>query len=134
MPLRSVLGELASNIRATAPEESSHFGIALDIDPYFVSQDVAVAVAFLVTELVELAMSIDPVAQVRIALKPAEIVGKGRLSVTALALMGRSALTEALTKRYGRVIEGLARQLRAPMLHDTDAGRYRIDIAVVGRD
>ena len=134
LPLRSVLGELASNIRATAPDESAHFGITLDIDPYFVSQDVAVAVAFLVTELVELAMSIDPVAQVRIALKPADVADKGRLSVTALALTGHSDLTQALTKRYGRVIEGLARQLRAPLVHDAEAGRYRIDIAVVGRD
>ncbi len=134
LPLRSVLGELASNIRATAPDESAHLGITLDIDAFLVGQDVAVAVAFLVTEIVELAMSVDAVAQIRIALKPTDRDMRATLSVTALALTGSPALTEALTKRYGRVIEGLSRQLRSPLTRDDVAGQYRIDIAVIGQD
>lgn len=43
--LRSVIGELASNIRATAPEGATSLSIVLDVDPYLVNQDVAVAVA-----------------------------------------------------------------------------------------
>ena len=45
--LRAVVSELASNIRATAPDSVGRLSIALDVDPYMVSQDVAVAVAFL---------------------------------------------------------------------------------------
>ena len=134
LPLRSVLGELASNIRATAPDESAHLGITLEIDPFFVSQDVAVAVAFLVTEIVELAMSVDPVAQIRIGLKKTDREDRATLSVTAQALTGNPLLVEALTKRYGRVIEGLSRQLRSPLTRDDAAGQYRIDIAVIGQD
>src|SRR4029434_6076026 len=53
--LKSVIGELAANIRATAPERASGLGITLEIEPLLVNQDVAIAVAFLITELVELA-------------------------------------------------------------------------------
>ena len=120
--------------RATAPDESAHLGITLDIDPFFVGQDVAVAVAFLVTEIVELAMSVDPVAQIRIALKPTAREERASLTVTALALTGNSVLVEALAKRYGRVIEGLSRQLRSPLTRDDATGQYRIEIAVIGRD
>ncbi|MGJ3627799.1 hypothetical protein AB5I41_13990 [Sphingomonas sp. MMS24-JH45] len=67
--MRAVLGELASNIRATAPE-GTRVGIVLDIDDVHVTQDVAVAIAFLVTELVELAMTCDAQAQLRVSLKP----------------------------------------------------------------
>ncbi|MGI4732722.1 MAG: sensor histidine kinase [Janthinobacterium lividum] len=135
LPLRSVLGELASNIRATVPDESAHLGITLDIEPFLVSQDVAVAVAFLVTEIVELAMSADPVTQVRIGLQASEgRTDRATLSVTALALAGTSGTIDALSQRYGRVIEGLSRQLRSPMTRDVVTGRYQIDIAVLDRD
>ncbi|WP_174297993.1 sensor histidine kinase [Sphingomonas bacterium] len=135
LPLRSVLGELTSNIRATAPEESAHLGLTLDIDPVLVSQDVAVAVAFMVTEMIELAMTVDPAAQIRIALQaPPDRPDRATLSVTSVALTGSAGLARTLSQRYGRVIDGLARQLRAPLSRDESAGRYRIDIAVTGRD
>ncbi len=63
--LRTMIGELAANIRATAPESVSGIGISLDVAPLLVNQDVAVAVAFLVTETIELAMNCDPTAQIR---------------------------------------------------------------------
>ena len=130
--LRSVIGELASNIRATAPEGSSQIGIVLDVDPFFVNQDVAVAVTFLVTEMVELAMTCDPGAQLRVSIKSAD-AGRALLRVSARALSDSDALRAAIGQRYGRVIEGLSRQLRAPMHHDPLVGAYEIAIAVVGQ-
>ena len=44
------------------------------------------------------------------------------------------ALRKILTERYGRVIEGLSRQLRAKLHHDPLVGAYEITIAVSGRD
>jgi two-component sensor histidine kinase len=58
--LRSLIGELTSNLRATAPAEASHFHIMLDMAVAHVSQDVAVPVAFLITEMVELLMTAVP--------------------------------------------------------------------------
>ena len=132
--LRSVLGELASNIRSTAPEGAGSVGIALDVDPYLVSQDVAVALAFLVTETVELAMTCDPAAQVRIAIKPSETESRAVLRVVSRGFVESETLQHLVATRYGRVMEGLSRQLRAPLHHDPLVGAYEIAFAVLGRD
>lgn len=132
--LRSVIGELASNIRATAPEGATSLSIVLDVDPYLVNQDVAVAVAFLVTETIELAMNCDAAAQVRVAIKPGEDDKKAKLRVVSRAFVESERLETLLSTRYGRVIEGLSRQLRAPLHHDPMTGAYEIAIAVMGRD
>ena len=132
--MRSVLGELASNIRATAPEGASGVVIVLDIDNYLVTQDVAVAVAFLITETIELAMSVDPAASIRVALKPSDTEGRACLRIVTRALVDGDELRHLLGTRYGRVMEGLARQLRGKLHHDPMTGAYEITVAVIGRD
>ena len=131
--LRTMIGELSANIRATASDRSHGLGITLDIDPYLVNQDVAVAIAFLATETIELAMSCDPVAQIRIVVKPSDNPDKALLRVVSRALVEGDAFREAV-KRYGRVMEGLSRQLRSPLHHDPLIGAYEIAFAIVGRD
>jgi two-component sensor histidine kinase len=135
--LRTMIGELSANIRATVSDRSHGMGITLDIDPYLVNQDVAVALAFLVTETIELAMSCDPAAQIRIVVKPADkLVDKpdrALLRVVSRALVESDAFREALS-RYGRVMEGLSRQLRSPLHHDPLVGAYEIAFAITGRD
>lgn len=132
--LRSVLSELSANIRATAPERSSQLGVTLEIEPFFVSQDVAVAVAFLTTELIELAMSVQPAAQIRVSLTGTDVPDRARLRLSSPALIESDTLQELLARRYGRVLEGLARQLRSRLHHDPLTGAYEIEIAVVGRE
>lgn len=133
--LRSVLGELSANLRATAPEGGGRLSLVLDIDPFYVSQDTAVAVAFLTTELVELAMTIAPASQVRISLKP-ESGSEDRaiLRINSPALVEGDTLRDLLATRYGRVIEGLSRQLRTKLHHDPLVGAFEVVITVVGRD
>lgn len=133
LSLRPMLGELASNIRATAAE-GTQLRIQLDIDPYLVTQDVAVAVAFLATELIELAVTCDPAAQLRVSVKEAATPDRATLRVSSRALIESPELRDGLATRFGRVIEGLSRQLRAPLHHDPLAGAYEISIAVLGRD
>ena len=134
LSLRSVIGELASNIRATAPEESADLSIMLDIEPYLTTQDSAIAVAFIVTEIVELAMSCDPRAQIRISLRPDEDEKRAILRISAPALINCENLQRELDTRYGRVLEGLSRQLRSALHHEPLTGAYEIAITVVGRD
>ena len=131
--LRAVVGELASNIRATAPENSG-LSILLDVEPFLVTQDTAIAIAFLLTEIIELSVSITPAAQLRISVRSGETPGAAILRVSSPALVEGETLRELLTQRYGRVMEGLARQLRAPLHHDPLSGVYEIAIAVTGRD
>lgn len=133
LSLRSVVGELASSIRATAPE-GSRIGIALDVQPFLATQDVAIAIAFLITEIVELAMSVDPTAQLRISVAASDMPDRAALRIASPALIGRDALRDLLAERYGRVIEGLSRQLRSRLHHDPLAGSFEIAVAVTGRD
>lgn len=133
LELRSVIGELASNIRATAPERAQMIGISLEVEPFLVTQDTAVAVAFLITEIVELAIGCNPAAQVRISVRPGEEAGKAVLRVVSPALVDSADLQDLLANRYGRVMQGLARQLRTQLHHDPLSGAYEATIAVNGR-
>lgn len=132
--VRTMFGELAANIRATAPPASQGLGITLDIEPVTVNQDIGVAVAFLATELIELAMSCDPRAQIRIAVQALAAGDRATLRVVSRALIDGDALRALTGTRYARVLEGLARQLRAPLHHDPLAGAYEISFAIIGRD
>ena len=132
--LRTMIGELASNIRATQSERAQAIGLTLDIDAFLVNQDVAVALAFLVTEMIELAAACDPAAQVRVAVKPSDTDDRALLRVISRALVDGDELRELAGTRYGRVMEGLARQLRSKLHHDPLTGAYEIAFAVLGRD
>lgn len=131
--LRSMLGELASSLRATAPEDSA-LGIVIEVDPFTVNQDVAVAVAFLVTETVELALSCDPAAKVRLSLKATDTHRCATLRMSSPALIDGDMLRDGLASRYARVMEGLSRQLRSKLHHDPLAGAYEIGIPVIGEE
>jgi hypothetical protein len=87
LELRSVIGELAANIRATAPEQRGGLGITLEIEPLLVNQDVAIAVAFLITEIVELAVNCNPTTHVRISIKGGEEPDRAVLRVSSPALV-----------------------------------------------
>ena len=129
LELRSVIGELATNLRATAPDEALSMGISIDVEPLLVSQDVAVAVSFLITEIVEMAMECDPTNQTIISVRQNGEKGQALLRVESTALIEGERLRELLDMRYGRVITGLSRQLRQPIHHDAHIGSYEICIA-----
>ena len=131
--LKPLVSELAANLRATAPASASAMVIRLDLEPYYCTQDVAVSVAFLVTEVVEYAMFCGA-ASVQISL-----TGEGSAALTAAlvvesdSLRGLVACDEKLTDRFERIVTGLSRQLRSTIDRDTEIGRYSLAIAVVDR-
>lgn len=129
--LRALIGELASNLRATAPPDAAHMAITLDVMPAFATQDVAVPVAFLITELVELVMACDPGGRAAIALHPCDSPGRALLIIDAPSLNAEVCAGHPTMDRFRRIIEGLARQLRAKLTHDEQAGRYSIEIGIV---
>ena len=127
--LKSLISELAANLRATAPASAANMGIRLDIEPYYANQDVAVAVAFLITELVEFAMFRGG-ETIAISLRgdPGRIA---TLTVESESLRGGEPSANALAVRFERIVTGLSRQLRSTIHRDPELGRYTIDIAVV---
>jgi two-component sensor histidine kinase len=131
--VRPLISELSASLRGTAPHEARRFGIQIDSDDdLHISQDVAVPVAFLVTELVELAMLSDPRATMRISVHlEADRNDRALLQMASPALRAGPEMTLLLNERYGRVLTGLSRQLRSPLDHDAEAGRYSIAISVI---
>ena len=81
-------------------------------------------------------MTCDPAAQIRVAMKPsAESDHRATLRVVSRAFVeSDTTLRDLLSTRYGRVMEGLSRQLRSPLHHDPLTGAYEITLAVLGRD
>ncbi|AMK22554.1 signal transduction histidine kinase [Sphingobium sp. TKS] len=130
--VRSLISELSASLRSTAPAEARRFGIQIDSDNLHISQDVAVPIAFLLTELVELAMLSNPRTAMRISvqLEPGS-TGRAVLHILSPALRGSPDMTARLEERYGRVLTGLSRQLRAPLEHDPETGDYAIAITVL---
>ena len=127
--LKPLISELAANLRATAPTTASGMQIRLDIEPVHATQDVAVSVAFLVTEMVEFGM-LSGARLVSIVLE-LEDPGLARL---AIAMDGRpdgaAAADPTLSDRFERIITGLARQLRSTLEQDAESGRYAVRIVV----
>ena len=128
--LRSIVAELTANLRATAPVSAQHLTITLDMIPAFITQDVAVPVAFLVTEIVELVMNCDPTGHVAITLTPCESHDRATLSIQSSKLGEDVCERHSSRARFERIIMGLGRQLRSHLDYDPAAGRYQIEIAI----
>ena len=130
--LRPLISELGANLRATAPPAAAAMQMRLDIQPLHVTQDVAVSVAFLVTEITEFGM-LCGAGLVSIVLETAE-PGTARLAIEADSLAGEGDRDQALEERFDRIITGLARQLRSPLERDPARGRYAVTIGVLERN
>lgn len=130
--IKRLLAELATNLRATASVDKAAASITISAAHFGVSQDSAVAIAFLLTELVEMSMLINAAAPISITVTDASAGTKARLALTSNALKGDGTESESVAPRYARIIEGLSRQLRAPIHHDRAVGSYTIDFAVLG--
>lgn len=129
--LRALIGEIASNLRASA-HGSENPTITLNIMSGWAVQDIAVPIAFLITEIVELVMLCGPDTTIAISLTPVE--GKperGLLSITAASLALPQCRDNPTAERFDRIVGGLARQLRSPLDHEIEAGRYAIEIPIL---
>lgn len=129
--LRPLISELGANLRATAPASAAGMAIRLDIEPYYSTQDVAVSVAFLITEIVEFAMFCEAKG-VTISLS-GDTPGLARLMVISDSLKDAVTCDEMLQDRFTRIVTGLSRQLRSAIDHDAEEGTYGLDISVVDK-
>jgi two-component sensor histidine kinase len=126
--LKPLVSELAANLRANAPARAASMQIRLDIRSFYATQDVAVSVAFLITEIVEFGM-LCGAGIVSVTLDADEPDG-ARLSIEVDALAGDVECDPALEERFDRIITGLARQLRSTLTRDPERGLYSVRITV----
>lgn len=124
--LRPLVSELAAELRGGAPEEARGLRIELDVDSLNTTQDVAVAVGFLITEIVEYAMLHRPDEPVEISLRRDGDL-TARLTISSPVLVPDD--TEQPGKvQFERIVSGLAKQLRSPL--ERKLGRYCVDLPV----
>jgi two-component sensor histidine kinase len=124
--LRPLVSELAAELRASAPDAARTLSIELEIDTLYTTQDVAVAVAFLVTEIVEFAMLNAPNDPIEITLRRTSEL-TARLSLGSPVLVP-DAEGQPEKLQFERIVGGLAKQLRSPL--DRKLGRYSVDLPV----
>jgi two-component sensor histidine kinase len=124
--LRPLLAELAAELRAGAPEPARRLTIDLDLETVNTTQDVAVAVAFLITEIVEYAMLNRPQDAVEISLRRTSEL-TGRLTINSPVLVPDES-DQPEKAQFERIVAGLAKQLRSPL--DRKLGRYSVDLPV----
>ena len=124
--LRPLLSELAAELRAGAPDEARGLGIDLDLETVYTTQDVAVAVAFLITEIVEFAMLRCPQDPIDISLRRTSEL-TARLTLSSRVLVPDEA-DEPDKAQFERIVSGLAKQLRSTL--DRKLGRYSVDLPV----
>ena len=80
----------------------------------------------------ELAMMADPQGTMRISVRQEEgQEDRARLTVASSGLRASEKTEALLAERYGRVLTGLSRQLRAPLDHDAVDGNYSISISFI---
>lgn len=124
--LRPLIAELAAELRAGAPEPARGLTIELDVDSVNTTQDAAVAVGFLITEIVEFAMLHCPTEPVEVSLRRAGEL-TARLSLGSRVLNPDEEGDKGKTQ-FERIVAGLAKQLRSPL--DRKLGRYSVDLPI----
>ena len=130
--LRPIIGELASNLRASIPAGMPSPTVTLDLAQACAHQDVAVSVAFLLVELIETAMMRVPGTSIAISLDEVEDQPeRARLTARSPALRRDAAPVDPHFEQFERVIGGLARQLRSPLERDEGIGIVAIEIMVM---
>lgn len=129
--LRSIVAELAANLRATAPPAAGRLAITLDMAPAFITQDVAVPISFLVTEIVELVINCEPAGRVAITLASGDAPDRAILAIESVSLTSKGCRDTPSRDRFERIITGLSRQLRGKLDYDEAIGRYSIVIMVL---
>src|SRR5574338_804159 len=121
--LRPLVSELAAELRPTAPEPARSMRIELELESANTTQDVAVAVAFLVTEIVEYAMLRAPQQPVEVSLRrTSELTAS--LTIASTVLVPEDA-DKPDKVQFERILGGLAKQLRSTL--DRKLGRYSVE-------
>jgi two-component sensor histidine kinase len=124
--LRPLVSELAAELRGGAPQAARALTIDLDVETIHTTQDVAVSVAFLLTEIIEYAMLRRPEEPVEVSLRRTSEL-TARLELSSPVLVPDEAETPD-KMQFERVISGLAKQLRSAL--DRKLGRYSVDLPV----
>lgn len=127
--LRALITDLCASLEQSIAATigiSPH--IACHVARFFVAQDTAVPLAFLVTELVSLAAAVSATIAAEIKVSAVAASGVATLSISCTVFCDDALIDQKASAV--RIVTGLARQMRAPLRHDPHDCTYTIDFAV----
>ena len=130
---RPMIHEIASGLKSSAQNQTgTELDIATDCDDVYLHQDVAAPIAFMTAELADLAIALDQGEQLTVSLvRLSDDLGRARFAVSSPAFRQVAASDAGKVDMVERVLRGLARQLRTPLEHDVEAGRYHLLVPVL---
>jgi two-component sensor histidine kinase len=131
--LKSLFHDLSASLEQSL-ESAEHIQLTIrsDVDRLLVSQDLAVPLAFLVTELVVCAARQADDGSLILGLSAQLVEGRGCLAVEAPSLGGEDPFARSAASSSARIVQGLARQMRSNLRFDVERSRYEIAFPVVG--
>jgi two-component system, sensor histidine kinase PdtaS len=125
--LSTMIGELATALRHGLSQDFGAISITTSADPIHTTQDVAMPLAFFVTEVAEMAARIDPKQPVAIQLTRSPGTGNlAQLAVVSTALVGVASSSADRFANSHRIINAIARQLRQPLTIVAEHGWYGV--------
>lgn len=125
--MRALASDLLAGLeQALAASEGVAPQLSCAVERFEVGQDTAVPLAFLITELVSLAVRLaaPAAAAARVTARAAD----NRATLTVIAAPFCDDVVAGGSDAAIRIIMGMARQLRSPLVHDGAACSYSIDI------
>ncbi len=125
--LKALTTDLAAGLeQSLAASELLAISITPTVERLFVGQDTAVPLAFLITELISCAARLSVPDALAATITAAGRDGHATLVVAARVFVGNDPLAARTGHPSSRIIAGMARQLRAPLVRDAAAGSYSI--------
>jgi len=125
--LKALTTDLAAGLeQSLTASEGVAVALTATIERLFVGQDTAVPLAFLITELVSCGARLAAPGPLAATIAAAGSDGHATLVVAAPVFAGENPLAARTGHPSSRIIAGMARQLRVPLVHDAAAGSYSI--------
>lgn len=125
--LQALVGDLCAGLEISlVSADHPRVTLACRVEAIVIHPDVAVPVAFLVTELASLAVLFSSPGPVDIAVSARDKGGRTTLAIQSPAFAGTDHVAVASRLPTSRIVHGMARQLRSELDHDTHAGIYSV--------
>lgn len=126
--VKALIGELVANFRSNAAQSSTAPVVSVASIAAMVRQDTAMPLAFLFTEVTEIALFSNPDAPIAIRMQATESAATLCLEISSASLQHRDATKHEASLR---IVDALGRQLRSTVEYDVDQGRYSVHFPVL---
>lgn len=128
--LQALVGDLCSGLETSlVSPDHGLVTVKCRVDAIIIHPDVAVPVAFLVTELASLAAHYGTHGQLDVRVDASAADGATTIAVISAGFEGRDRIAATSMLPTARIIHGMARQLRSALAHDPVTGAYSVRFA-----